>query len=307
MPYDKVCAGCGVRFQCKDHRARFHSQSCGLRCRHARGRNAPLQNILQSVNVSGECWIWHGAGTKRKQPNMRIGAKTYAVKRVVFAIFHRTPNRKEEVFSTCGNQLCVSPTHIGVRAASDRAAAIGIQLRERPKRDIHDRFWEKVAKGDESSCWTWKAGRLTFGYGAFRVNGVSMGAHVVSWELANGPVPHGMHVLHRCDNPACVNHAHLFLGTQVDNNRDRDEKGRRRCGVGERHRRAVLTEPQVLAIRANPPTSYKDALAMAKELGVTYTAVYSVITGRSWRHLLPCSRNHETQTHARNTPCEANH
>ena len=84
-------------------------------------------------------------------------------------------------------------------------------------------FWEKVDKHAEGGCWVWTGTRQVFGYGIslrYRL------AHRVSWEIANGPIPDGLWVLHRCDNPPCVNPAHLFLGTQTENMRDMTAKGR---------------------------------------------------------------------------------
>lgn len=92
-------------------------------------------------------------------------------------------------------------------------------------KSIRSRFEEKFEKSD---CWIWKASRRGHnGYGGFRVNKNSIRlAHNVSYELYIGPIPEGLKVLHTCDNPLCVNPSHLFLGTQLDNIKDRDVKGR---------------------------------------------------------------------------------
>lgn len=72
----------------------------------------------------------------------------------------------------------------------------------------------------------WKGSRSWSGYGRLSMDGHSLGAHRVSYELAHGAIPHGMLVCHRCDNPPCVRPDHLFLGTYLDNNRDKMLKGR---------------------------------------------------------------------------------
>jgi hypothetical protein len=94
-----------------------------------------------------------------------------------------------------------------------------------------ERFWKKVNKTD--GCWLWTATRIGR-YGGFRFEGRSRTAHRVSWELAFGPIPDGLQVLHHCDTPLCVNPQHLFLGTPLDNARDRDSKGRGYNGEGPR-------------------------------------------------------------------------
>jgi hypothetical protein len=97
--------------------------------------------------------------------------------------------------------------------------------------NTEQRFWAKVAKGD--GCWEWTGCRHhQWRYGHFRKEGKNVQAHRFSWELAHGrPVPDGMMVCHSCDNPPCVNPAHLFLGTAKDNVRDMLSKGRGRSGA----------------------------------------------------------------------------
>lgn len=94
-------------------------------------------------------------------------------------------------------------------------------------RPLYIRFWEKV-RTQPDGCWEWQGGRARFGHGLIHTGpGARLSqAHRVSWELNVGPVPPGACVLHRCDNPPCVNPAHLFLGTKHDNIRDMVAKGR---------------------------------------------------------------------------------
>lgn len=110
------------------------------------------------------------------------------------------------------------------------------------RRSFEERLWEKVDKAGD--CWVWTAGRNPKGYGRIGRGGRGEGvvlAHRAVWELANGPVPEGLFVLHRCDNPPCVRPNHLFLGTKADNNQDMASKGRNRgqlvthCPKGHRY------------------------------------------------------------------------
>src|SRR5690242_17489981 len=94
-----------------------------------------------------------------------------------------------------------------------------------------ERFWSKVKK--TSGCWLWTRSRTKAGYGQFTVRKVSqqpLYAHRIAWMLMRGKIPDGKHVLHDCDVRHCVNPDHLFLGTQQDNNEDRDRKGRTASG-----------------------------------------------------------------------------
>ena len=90
------------------------------------------------------------------------------------------------------------------------------------------RFWGRVLK--TPTCWIWQGARAGGRYPAFKLRGQQVDGHRLAYEWANGPIPIGFHVLHTCDNPPCVNPAHLFLGTEGDNARDKERKGRGRYG-----------------------------------------------------------------------------
>lgn len=95
------------------------------------------------------------------------------------------------------------------------------------RRSVSDRFWSKVDRsGGPDSCWLWRGNLTPLGYGRVGYAGRVVLAHRMAWELSVDDIPAGLWVLHRCDVPGCVNPAHLFLGTALDNARDRDVKGR---------------------------------------------------------------------------------
>ena len=102
-------------------------------------------------------------------------------------------------------------------------------------KSLEERFWAKVDKS--SGCWLWTAYRNTEGYGVFTRFGRSTnseGAHRVSYIISSGAeIPNGMHVLHKCDNPSCVNPDHLYLGGNIENSRDRKERGRVKSILGD--------------------------------------------------------------------------
>jgi len=142
-------------------------------------------------------------------------------------------------------------------------------------------------------CILWTGTRTTNGYGRARCNGEPLGAHVLAWVVANGPVPPGMYVCHRCDVRLCVNVSHLWLGTPGDNMRDAAAKGRLPTGTtwhevngprptGREHPRplAKLTEADVRSIRGEAASSTHQALA--QQYGVSRSAISDIIRRRRW-------------------------
>ncbi len=134
----------------------------------------------------------------------------------------------------------------------------------------------------EAGCWIWIGELCDLGYGVMRVKGKVCKAHRVSYEFHSGMlIPEGMKILHRCDVRCCINPDHLFVGTQLDNIRDMDAKGRRKSLLGTDNGRAKLTEQQVLEIRASP----LGCEATGKIYGVSRSAVNAIKIRRIWKHL----------------------
>ena len=145
---------------------------------------------------------------------------------------------------------------------------------------IISRFWSKVDKTD--TCWNWTAknGR---GYGQLKISGKYESAHRISWKIHNTYIPKGMHVLHKCDNPACVNPEHLFLGTHQDNMDDMKNKGRQANHVGVSNTRAKLNETQVRVIRAYCPVITHKCLSDI--FGVSTSTIGMIANRTNWSHV----------------------
>ncbi len=135
--------------------------------------------------------------------------------------------------------------------------------------------------GGADACWLWKGSTDKFGYGWTYWKGENRGAHRLTWETASGPIPAGMCVCHKCDNPACVNPGHLFLGTKAENNSDRAAKGRSHRAPGEANHNAKLTAEKVLEIRATSDSNPK----AAARYGVSVTLIRGIRTGAFWKHV----------------------
>lgn len=150
---------------------------------------------------------------------------------------------------------------------------------------LEDRFWSKVDTNGPifkgSPCWLWTAFVNKKGYGTIRISRGSMGmAHRVSWLLTYGEIPNGLHVLHKCDNPPCVNPEHLFLGTALDNNRDREAKGRGVRLYGSDHGMSKVTAVEVETIRNLYATGQYLQRELAEKFGICQSQVSNIVLNK---------------------------
>lgn len=141
----------------------------------------------------------------------------------------------------------------------------------RKTRDPIERFnekYEQVASG----CWEWQAGKKSNGYGQFTLNGKEERAHRAAYQLFVGPIPDGQQVLHKCDNPVCVNPDHLFLGTVQDNMRDKVVKRRQQKSIN--HPSCELSESDVLSIKK----LLSEGGMMQKDIAATFQVSQSTVS-----------------------------
>lgn len=175
---------------------------------------------------------------------------------------------------------------------------------QRARYPIAPRFWARVDRNGplvlDTPCWLWTGKKNLFGYGRFGSRTFTphvRQAHCVAWELAVGPIPDGLFVLHKCDVRACVRPDHLFTGTHQDNMTDRNTKGRQAKGDrsamrlhpeivrrGEDAPLTKLTAPQVLEIRARFAGGER-LVDLGRAFGVNPVTVSAVVRRETWKHL----------------------
>ena len=158
------------------------------------------------------------------------------------------------------------------------------------KASLSDRFWSKVEKRGEDECWLWTATRTSFGYGSFRLGSLKDGtrrkemAHRVAYMLATGNnIPAGKVVMHSCDNPQCVNPAHLSVGTYSENGKAAYDRKRRFSLIkpGENSPRSKLTLDQVRYIRAiGKQRTLRD---LATQFNVSRSTIDAVRRSVNWK------------------------
>ena len=136
---------------------------------------------------------------------------------------------------------------------------------------LEERFWSKVKRGE--NCWEWIGYKNKTGYGRFAIKGYAQQAHRISWIIKNGKIPKGLCVLHKCDNPPCVNPNHLFIGTYKDNTQDALLKGR------------VKTPDSKLKLNEVKEIKYGSASIKEKinKFNVTRKTINDIIKLRTWK------------------------
>lgn len=133
-----------------------------------------------------------------------------------------------------------------------------------------------------SGCWVWSGSTNGWGYGTIFMNGRAWRAHRMSYEFHVGPITDGLFVCHKCDTPACINPAHLFLGTCCDNAIDAARKGRTKITRGVNNKMSKLTEADIRKIRADPRSLPK----IARDYGVYHQTILRAKRRSTWAHVV---------------------
>lgn len=148
---------------------------------------------------------------------------------------------------------------------------------------IQNRFWSKVEKKEANDCWNWQANKTYNGYGQLSICGKGVRAHRFSYEMHhNRKIAPGLIVMHTCDNPACVNPAHLVEGTVHENIQDKVNKNRQARLPGERNGNSKLTEQQVLEIREKIDKSNQE---LAELYSVSKKSINNIRNNKRWTHI----------------------
>lgn len=151
----------------------------------------------------------------------------------------------------------------------------------KPGLPIEERFWAHVSIGGPDECWEWNGGAGK-GYGSFTIclpkPRTTIRPYRFSWEMHNGPIPKGLFVCHACDNPPCVNPAHLWLGTNADNMNDKIRKGRQsRAIVVAKISRDDAERVRVMYASGMTGPAIADAVGLQSS-----QSVYNIINGKAW-------------------------
>lgn len=260
--------------------------------RKPRKRKSLEERFLAKVGPPDEngCWPWRGCtiGHNGVIGSETIPQRTKYAHRVAWEFANGPIPGDLFVCHSCDNPRCVNPDHLFLCEPKKFFS------KPRKHKSLKERFLKKVGPPDANGCWNWLAGMNTNGYGVMGKLG-----HRVAWELFNGPIPVNMCVLHHCDNPRCVNPAHLFIGTQNDNMQDMIKKGRGATGDrhgshihpervrrGELNGNAKLTEKTIRDIRLRYTRRVATAASLAAEYDIALSTTYRIIRRQSWKHIV---------------------
>lgn len=191
---------------------------------------------------------------------------------------YKSSGKVPRICEVCGAEFSAFPSLV----KKGQGRFCGVECARTPV-PIAKRIWRHIKKGD--GCWPWTGSKMAKGYGRIQPDGGGKSpllAHRVVYELTFGPIPEGMYVCHRCDNPSCCNPDHLFLGTAAENNADSRQKDRH--VRGERQPAAKLTDAAVNEILGLIEAGESDA-TIARHFPVSQSRITRIRQGKAWTHI----------------------
>lgn len=213
-------------------------------------------------------------------------------------VFESTPSRRQSNSVFC-SRACYRPNPRVTKTCERCGIAFDV-IASRSKR-FNVRFCSKACQMNippaierfeasfrrTETCWLWTKGLNSNGYGSFHKDSAhpNMGAHRFAYETYIGPIPDGLLVCHTCDVRNCVNPSHLYAGTEADNSRDMESRGRGNHPKGMRMAAAKLTDDDVREIRRAYAAGGISQQALADQYGVAQHAVSRIVRGLSWKHV----------------------
>lgn len=247
----------------------------------------------EKVDVRGrdECWPWTRALKGRGFGALRVNKQSLSSHRVVYEMTHGAVPQDRYVYHVCGVANCCNPRHLicgtkqEVEAAKKTIKKVDVDWRSKKMPSIEERFWSRVDKGEIGvggfNCWLWTGDKDQHGYGRIsRGDGKKMKAHRLSWEIDRGIKAGKMFIRHTCDNPSCVNPAHLLRGNHKDNMNDMKKRGRSMTGT--KNPLSKLSREQVEEMRELYAMGEYRHVDLAEKYGISRTAVTLILNKKRW-------------------------
>jgi len=222
------------------------------------------ERFFSNIKKQNDCLIWQGDIKSDGNGRFYHDYERQNINIIAWQIYY-SEKPKGRIIKFCNKKLCIAKNHMGVNTNIN---------------DLERAFWSKVKKGSNDDCWEWIGNGDINKYGTFYCFGANTQAHRFSYRITNGNFLKELCVLHKCDNPSCVNPNHLFLGSHNDNVQDKVEKNRQ--AKGSKNGRSKLNENKVKQILETSDSSNK---LLAKKFNVSSDTIRLIKKRKIWKHV----------------------